>query len=172
MSFAAGRIGRGERFPPQFGQTSLSFVSTHSRQKVHSYVQIIASVAEGGRPYRSIRNPGAIRASLVQPRAVAFFEILVVFFFGLATELIRTNLSVCRERRALNELLRIPEIGANECFAAMKECFVDRDDPHGARRFSAGCIGFTQRRIECNGRMAIHAQRFVDAGHEENHPDV
>jgi hypothetical protein len=48
-SFAAGRIGRGEKLPPQFGQTSLSLFSTQSRQNVHSYVQIIASAAAGGK---------------------------------------------------------------------------------------------------------------------------
>jgi len=32
----AGRIGRGEKPPPQFGQTFRSTVSTQSAQKVHS----------------------------------------------------------------------------------------------------------------------------------------
>jgi hypothetical protein len=45
----AGRIGRDEKFPPQFGQTPPSFVSAQSRQKVHSNVQIMASIASGGR---------------------------------------------------------------------------------------------------------------------------
>src|SRR5579872_2025574 len=58
MSFATGRIGRGERFPPQFGQTPLSFVSTHARQNVHSYVHIIASVADGGRSLSQHSQPG------------------------------------------------------------------------------------------------------------------
>ena len=49
MSSAAGRIGRGEKSPPQFGQTPLSLLSTQSRQNVHSNVQIIASVAAGGK---------------------------------------------------------------------------------------------------------------------------
>jgi hypothetical protein len=49
MSFAAGRIGRGAKLPPQFGQTPLSLLSTQSRQNVHSKVQIIASAAEGGK---------------------------------------------------------------------------------------------------------------------------
>jgi hypothetical protein len=48
-SFATGRIGRSAKLPPQFGQTPLSLLSTHSRQKVHSNVQIIASVADGGK---------------------------------------------------------------------------------------------------------------------------
>jgi len=46
---AAGRIGRGEKLPLQFGQTPFSLLSTQSRQKVHSNVQIIASVACGGK---------------------------------------------------------------------------------------------------------------------------
>jgi hypothetical protein len=32
----AGRIGRGAKPPPQFGQTLLSLVSTQSAQNVHS----------------------------------------------------------------------------------------------------------------------------------------
>jgi hypothetical protein len=32
----AGRIGRGAKPPPQFGQTLNSFVSTQSAQNVHS----------------------------------------------------------------------------------------------------------------------------------------
>jgi hypothetical protein len=45
----AGRTGRGVKLPPQFGQTPLSLLSTQSRQNVHSNVQIIASVADGGK---------------------------------------------------------------------------------------------------------------------------
>ena len=44
-----GRIGRGTKPPPQFGQTLDSFVSTQFAQKVHSYEQMRASVAAGGR---------------------------------------------------------------------------------------------------------------------------
>src|SRR5690242_11082508 len=38
-SLPAGRIGRGEKLPPQFGQRPPSRVSTQSRQNVHSNVQ-------------------------------------------------------------------------------------------------------------------------------------
>jgi hypothetical protein len=48
-SFAAGRIGRGERLPPQLGHTPSSTRSAQPAQKVHSNVQIIASLASGGR---------------------------------------------------------------------------------------------------------------------------
>jgi hypothetical protein len=48
-SFAGGRIGRGTRLPPQFGQRPPSRCSAQSRQKVHSNVQITASVAAGGK---------------------------------------------------------------------------------------------------------------------------
>jgi hypothetical protein len=48
-SFPYGRIGRGAKLPPQFGHTPLSRLSTQSRQNVHSKVQIIASVAPGGK---------------------------------------------------------------------------------------------------------------------------
>ena len=44
-----GRIGRDTRLPPQFGQHPLRFPFTHSRQNVHSNVQIMASVAAGGK---------------------------------------------------------------------------------------------------------------------------
>src|SRR5271169_3528811 len=44
-----GRIGRGAKPPPQFGQTLLSLVSTQSAQKVHSKLQMRASRACGGR---------------------------------------------------------------------------------------------------------------------------
>src|SRR3954466_7541020 len=43
-----GRIGRGQKPPPQFGQTFPKMSSTHERQKVHSKEQIIASVEFGG----------------------------------------------------------------------------------------------------------------------------
>jgi hypothetical protein len=48
-SAEAGRTGRDVKFPPQFGQTPPSLLSTHSRQNVHSNVQIIASAAAGGK---------------------------------------------------------------------------------------------------------------------------
>jgi hypothetical protein len=48
-SFEGGRIGLGAKLPPQFGQTPLRRCSTQSRQNVHSNVQIIASVADGGK---------------------------------------------------------------------------------------------------------------------------
>jgi hypothetical protein len=48
-NFEDGRIGRGAKLPPQFGHAPLSLLSTQSRQNVHSKVQIIASVAAGGK---------------------------------------------------------------------------------------------------------------------------
>src|SRR5580658_4492943 len=45
----AGRIGRGSKPPPQFGQTLNNTLSTQSAQKVHSKVQMRASVDAGGR---------------------------------------------------------------------------------------------------------------------------
>ena len=44
----AGRMGRRSKPPPQFGHTFDRTALTQSRQNVHSYVQIIASVALGG----------------------------------------------------------------------------------------------------------------------------
>ncbi len=57
-SFAAGRIGRLTKSPPQFGQTPPRSRSTQSRQNVHSNVQIIASVAWGGRSLSQHSHPG------------------------------------------------------------------------------------------------------------------
>jgi hypothetical protein len=48
-SFEAGRIGRGTKLPPQFGQRPPSLLSAQSRQNVHSNEQITASVAAGGK---------------------------------------------------------------------------------------------------------------------------
>jgi hypothetical protein len=48
-SKALGRIGRAAKLPPQLGHTPLSRVSTHTAQKVHSNVQILASMASGGK---------------------------------------------------------------------------------------------------------------------------
>lgn len=66
-SFAAGRIGRGTRFPPQFGQTPPSLFSTQSRQKVHSNVHIIASLAEGGKSLSQHSQLGR-NSSICSPR--------------------------------------------------------------------------------------------------------
>jgi hypothetical protein len=57
-SEAAGRIGRGAKFPPQLGQTPCSLLSTQSRQNVHSNVQIMASGADGGRSLSQHSQPG------------------------------------------------------------------------------------------------------------------
>jgi len=45
----AGRIGRGTKPPPQFGQTFASLLSTQSAQNVHSNEQMRASGDAGGR---------------------------------------------------------------------------------------------------------------------------
>ena len=42
-------MGRRSKLPPQFGQTPASFSCTHVVQKVHSNVQIMASVDSGGK---------------------------------------------------------------------------------------------------------------------------
>lgn len=48
-SKCAGRTGRGLKLPPQLGQMWLSRSSTQLAQKVHSKVQINASVESGGK---------------------------------------------------------------------------------------------------------------------------
>src|SRR3954471_11121614 len=49
MSFSAGRIGRRENSPPQFGQAPPNAPFAQSVQNVHSNVQIMASREAGGR---------------------------------------------------------------------------------------------------------------------------
>jgi hypothetical protein len=44
----AGRTGRGQKLPPQFGQTFSSTSVTQRAQKVHSNEQMAASVESGG----------------------------------------------------------------------------------------------------------------------------
>ena len=48
-SFSAGRTGRRENSPPQFGQAPPKMFAAQSAQNVHSKVQIIASRECGGR---------------------------------------------------------------------------------------------------------------------------
>jgi hypothetical protein len=48
-SIAAGLIGRGTKFPPQFGQAPPNTVSAQVVQNVHSNVQITAAPLSGGR---------------------------------------------------------------------------------------------------------------------------
>lgn len=48
-SMSGGRIGLATRFPPQLGQTPPKTSSAHVAQKVHSNVQMTASLLEGGR---------------------------------------------------------------------------------------------------------------------------
>jgi len=45
----AGRMGRGEKLPPQLGQRSAKTPEAHDRQNVHSKVQITASLDSGGK---------------------------------------------------------------------------------------------------------------------------
>jgi hypothetical protein len=73
----AGRMGRGVKPPPQFGQTLSSLCSTQSAQNVHSNVQIMASVADGGRSLSQYsqfgRSSSAIAVYLlVRDRSEAF----------------------------------------------------------------------------------------------------
>lgn len=57
-SLSTGRIGRSTRLPPQFGQINSSCSCAQLRQKVHSNVQIIASVDAGGRSLSQRSQPG------------------------------------------------------------------------------------------------------------------
>ena len=55
-SKCAGRIGRGEKLPPQFGHVLFNLVSTQSLQNVHSKVQMSASVESGGKSVSQHRS--------------------------------------------------------------------------------------------------------------------
>jgi len=59
-------MGLGEKLPPQLGQRPPSLLSTQSRQNVHSYVQIIASVEEGGKSLLQHSQPG-LSSSIASP---------------------------------------------------------------------------------------------------------
>src|SRR5262245_24376233 len=59
-SLSAGRRGRLTSSPPQFGQIPSSFLSAHAAQKVHSKVQMRASVESGGRSRSQHSHPGRI----------------------------------------------------------------------------------------------------------------
>jgi hypothetical protein len=48
-SICAGRLGRSTRLPAQFGHTPCSTLVAHSRQNVHSNVQMNASPLVGGK---------------------------------------------------------------------------------------------------------------------------
>jgi hypothetical protein len=53
-------MGREQKPPPQLGQTLSRTFSTQGRQKVHSNVQIIASVESGGNAALQFSHVGLI----------------------------------------------------------------------------------------------------------------
>lgn len=57
-------MGRLEKSPPQFGHTPCKIVSTQSVQKVHSKVQIIASLASKGNDLLQCSQEGRISSIL------------------------------------------------------------------------------------------------------------
>ena len=64
---SAGRIGRGEKFPPQLGHTDPRTPSTQSRQNVHSKGQIIASGESYGRSRSQHSQLGRISSIELRP---------------------------------------------------------------------------------------------------------
>jgi hypothetical protein len=71
--FREGLIGRGENPPPQFEQTFRRTVSTQTRQKVHSKLQIMASIDSGGRARLQCSQVGlnsSMPTSLLAPMLV------------------------------------------------------------------------------------------------------
>jgi hypothetical protein len=64
-----GRMGRAQNPPPQLGHTFSSKFSTQGRQKVHSKLQIMASVASGGRgvlQFSQVGRSSSIACSLLK----------------------------------------------------------------------------------------------------------
>lgn len=78
-SKATGRIGRGTKFPPQFGHAPPNTVSAHRAQKVHSKVQITASKLSGG---RSLSQHSQFGLSFIMSRSS---PVLIVSSNSLAT---------------------------------------------------------------------------------------
>jgi hypothetical protein len=76
-------MGRATNSPPQFGQRPPRVVSAQSRQKVHSKLQIMASVASGGRSLFQLRNwvEGLTRWFLLMRK-----ELAVPFWLGRAAQ--------------------------------------------------------------------------------------
>jgi hypothetical protein len=70
-SFAAGRVGRSTRSPPQLGHRPPNLVSAHAAQKVHSNEQIRAFGAPFGKSQSQHSQLGRI-ASIVDPRCRAY----------------------------------------------------------------------------------------------------
>lgn len=69
MSLAAGRIGRATKFPPQFGQMPWKTSAAQVAQKVHSKVQIRASVLSGGKS-RSQHSQLGLNSSICAPLSI------------------------------------------------------------------------------------------------------
>ncbi len=78
-----GRIGRGTKPPPQFGHTFSSISFTHVTQKVHSYVQIIASVESGTKSLLQHSQLGLI-SNIYQLR----FDSFSAWLFGLRAQIV------------------------------------------------------------------------------------
>src|SRR5262249_37593185 len=93
-----GRIGRGANPPPQLGQTLNSTSSTHSAQNVHSYEQIRASTALGGKSlsqYSQLGLSSSINLSLYTACAASRCAAA-----STASRRCRTFASFCWRRRA------------------------------------------------------------------------
>src|SRR5262245_53798473 len=68
-------MGRGQKPPPQFGQTFSKKLSTQSRQKVHSNVQIIASVDSGGSAFLQFWQTG-LSSSINESVQIFIFPVI------------------------------------------------------------------------------------------------
>ena len=72
---SVGRIGRGTKPPPQFGQTLKSTLSTQSAQNVHSYEQMRAIVDAGGRSLSQHSQFGRSSSAISHPFLCALISL-------------------------------------------------------------------------------------------------
>ena len=88
FQFLDGLIGLGPKPPPQFGQTLSRMVSTQVAQKVHSYEQMRASSAAGGK-------------GLLQFSQLGLNSSMIVFFSPRPQNPpVSSHLSICGRRSA------------------------------------------------------------------------
>src|SRR5258708_3653910 len=117
----AGRIGRGTKPPPQFGQTLCSFVSTQSAQNVHSYEQMRASVEAGGRSLSQYSQFGRSCSAMAVTSFVAEAKFSCILF-ELRTSPARGEGAHCR-RRNMESILASRDVCRSQTI--MANCAAD-----------------------------------------------
>jgi hypothetical protein len=76
-----GRVGRFSKPPPQFGQTFSNTFVTHSRQNVHSKVQIIASSESLGKSLLQFSQVGRNSNIFYLFGSITLYDSSTVLFF-------------------------------------------------------------------------------------------